>query len=31
MNAELKWIVQTGAAFVGLWSLLQVGRKNGWL
>lgn len=31
MNAELKWAIQLAAALVGLASLIETGRKHGWI
>lgn len=31
MNAELKWLIQLAAAVVGLASLIEQGRRRGWI
>jgi hypothetical protein len=31
MNAELKWAIQLASALVGLVTLIETGRKRGWL
>lgn len=31
MNPELKWAIQLLAAVVGLLSLIETGRKRGWI
>jgi hypothetical protein len=31
MNAELKWMLQTGVAILGVVSLLRHGHARGWI
>jgi hypothetical protein len=31
MNPRLIWIVRTGVTVVGLVSLIETGRRNGWI
>ncbi len=31
MNPRLIWMIRSGVAVVGLISLIETGRRNGWL
>ncbi len=31
MNPHLKWLIRTGITAISLVSLIETGRRNGWL